>query len=317
MKQLNVSPYLHFLRMGDGMYTGWNRFFPSIFILNKSALLFLQHIRKKKPLEGNRPMGNFLEELKKYKFLFEGKVDPSRQDFLEMVQQKLAEVKLRAENFYRWKQDYAELKLVNAACNLSCSYCVNEDGNPKKCCPTAPKLRHPVRLRIINKCVDQFFSRKIKNGKQETKISLNGGEILIEWPLVKKILDHIQRKYPGLKIEYSINTNMTLLSPEIARFLHQHKFNVHISIDGYREAHDKTRKYRNGKGSFGDVLANWSFTGEAGKQAASPVSRERLPMSRISNRKKSTEWRDMDSTVPGWRQTSWGFRKRMLKKKPG
>jgi radical SAM protein with 4Fe4S-binding SPASM domain len=255
MTQLNVSRYLHFLRVAQEMYIGWNRFFPSTFILNRSALLFLQHIKKKKPLENSGPILAFLEELKKYKFLYEGEVDPSRQEFLDMVQQKLAEIDRRAEDFYRLKQDYEDLKLGNDRCNLACSYCINEEGKPKKYCRPAPEMRLPVRLRIINKCVDQFFARKIANGKRETRISFNGGEILADWPLVKKILDHIRRKYPGMKIDYSINTNMTLLTPEKARFLHRHKFKVSISIDGYKEAHNKTRKYHNGKGSFADVIS--------------------------------------------------------------
>ena len=99
MKQLNVSRYLHFLRAAQEMYIGWNRFFPSTFILNKSAMLFLQHIKKRKPLDSNGSILDFLTELKKHKFLYEGEVDPSRQDFLDMVQQKLAEIERRQKTF--------------------------------------------------------------------------------------------------------------------------------------------------------------------------------------------------------------------------
>ena len=99
----------------------------------------------------------------------------------------------------------------------------------------------------------------------ETRIHFNGGEILLDWEPVKKILEYIRRKYPGMKIEYHINTNMTLLTREMARFLHRHKFNVHISIDGYKEAHNQTRKYHNGKGSFADVISGVELYRETGE----------------------------------------------------
>ena len=46
------------------------------------------------------------------------------------------------------------------------------------------------------------------------------------------------------------------MTDEIASYLNKHKIEVHISIDGYKNAHDKTRVYSNGKGSYEDIVKN-------------------------------------------------------------
>ncbi len=256
MKNLKVSEYLYFLPVDKETYIGWNRYFPSIFILNESALDLLDHIKNNKPIEDvdNEEIEHFFKEFKKYKFIYESDSDddPSQKNFLNMVKQKLKEPDRRAKEFYRRKEDYEALNIVNNDCNLACSYCVI--NHEKKCTWEGLKKKDADKLEIINMCVDQFISRKIKNGIHEAKIFFNGGEILIEWKLIKQIVQRISKKYKDMKIEYGINTNLTLLTGEIAEFFNQNDFEVHISIDGYRKAHNRTRKYHNGKGSFDEII---------------------------------------------------------------
>jgi radical SAM protein with 4Fe4S-binding SPASM domain len=251
---VKVSEYLHFLPVEKDIYVGWNRYFPSIFILNRSALQIFDDIKNqnRKALKSNKELNQYLEKFKKYKFVFEGKFDPSREDFLRMVQDNLEQPDRMAAQFYKQKQDYEGLKIVNDDCNLNCSYCINRYSaifpGPKT------KEVNENKLGIINRCIDQFFSRKIENRVYEAKIFFNGGEILIEWELIKKIVRRISGKYKGIKVDYGINTNLTLLTEEMARFFSRHNFRVMISIDGYREAHEKTRKYHDGSGSFDDII---------------------------------------------------------------
>ena len=70
MKNLNVSKYLHFQQVDNDIYVGWNRFFPSIFIFNTSALELLDGIRDNRPLETDEEIEYFLKEFKKYKFIY-------------------------------------------------------------------------------------------------------------------------------------------------------------------------------------------------------------------------------------------------------
>ena len=265
MKNLNVSKYLHFQQVDKDIYVGWNRFFPSIFIFNTSALELLDDIRDNKPVETNEEIEHFLKEFKKYKFIYEGEFDPSQKDFLNMVHRHLDKSNQRAGDFYRLEEDYSALKITTDVCNLDCSYCINTyqpAGNAK----AAIKKNFPDRIRIINNCVDQFFARKIKKGVREVSITFNGGEILVDWQIIKNMVQRISQKYPDIKIKYQMNTNLTLLTEEMAAFFDRYRFKVNVSIDGYEEAHDKTRKYHNGKGSFDDIIKKIELYGKTDKK---------------------------------------------------
>ncbi|MGE5341696.1 MAG: radical SAM protein [Candidatus Omnitrophota bacterium] len=252
MTDLNVSKYLHYVEVDTDIYIGWNRFFPSIFILNKAAIGLLDRIDQQTPFESNDNIAYFINESKKHKFLYEGDTDPSEKDFLALIDQKLKELDRNAREFYDTEADYNELKFMTNVCNLGCSYCVN-----KHAASLGGGQFHPhERMRAVEMCIDQFFERKVKRGVREAKVFFNGGEMLADWPLMEKIVNRISTRYSQFNVEYSINTNMTLLTEEIARFFNRHHFKVHLSIDGYRDAHDKSRVYHNGKGSFDDVIRN-------------------------------------------------------------
>lgn len=250
MKKVNLSKYLHLQQVDNDIYIGWNRFFPSIFILNTPALELLDTVKKGVVSE---KIEYYLKEFKKYKFIYEGEIDPSQTDFLDLVQQNLDRLDREAGDFYRLEKDYQDLRVLNDRCNLRCPYCVNRNQQAPKA-GTGIKKDSPDRNRVINNCIDQFFARKMKNGVKETSVSFNGGEILTDWTIIKDMVQRISQKYPDIKVQYEINTNLTLLTEEIARFFDFHKFKVHISIDGYKESHDKTRKYPDGRGSFDDII---------------------------------------------------------------
>ncbi len=263
MEKLTVAKYLHFLKVDNDAYIGWNRYHPSIFILNKAALDLLDRIAAGKTIPRNNEIDYFLEEFKKYRFIFRGDTDPSKEDFCRMVRQAAAETESRAAQFYREKEDYDDLKIVGNACNLACPYCINNYKKEESpCCEI--KDNKEKKLEIIEQCIDRYIARKIESPAarlpdekiKEAKIFFNGGEILLEWPLIKEIIERNQTTYKnkGIKITYEINTNLTLLTEAMARFFKKHRVAVHISIDGYREIHNRTRKYHDGRGSFDDII---------------------------------------------------------------
>ena len=49
---------------------------------------------------------------------------------------------------------------------------------------------------------------------------------------------------------YSMTTNATLMNEEIADYIMKNKFNIIVSLDGYKELHNKNRLFVSGEGSF-------------------------------------------------------------------
>jgi radical SAM protein with 4Fe4S-binding SPASM domain len=257
MKNFKVSEFLHFqpVDVDKDISIGWNRFFPTIFMVNRFALELLEAVRDRKPLPQNKETEWFVNELFKYKFIYDSDTDPtdpSGDAFLRMMEKLLAALKKKGDEFYRLKKAYDGITIFNDECNLACPYCVNQ--YKRKHVPV--KRNAAERLKIVRDCIDRFVSRRLAKGlkSEPVKVSFNGGEILLAWREIKEIVQWLTDTYRRMNFEFHMNTNLTLMTGEIARFLAQHNFKIDISIDGYGRAHDRTRKYHNGKGSFSDIL---------------------------------------------------------------
>ncbi len=267
-EKLTVAKNLHFLKVDQSKWIGWNAYYPVIFIFNHTAKKILTDISKKIPPKPQEGLTEFINELKTSGFLFQNKQDHSKKNFKQMVQERLNLQENTAQTFYNQKLDYDSLTLVNDRCNLACSYCVRDREN-KPTTPTTKKTKKNIDQ--IYNCVQQFMARKIEKGQKETIIAFNGGEILMEWPTIKTIVEKITQDYPNIKIHYNMNTNLTIMTKEIAQFLQHHNFKLSISIDGYKAAHNRTRTYHNGKPSFHHILNNLKMYNEYNPQT--PIQR--------------------------------------------
>jgi uncharacterized protein len=86
---------------------------------------------------------------------------------------------------------------------------------------------------VAQKAIDMFFlnisnNPTIFNHSLKT-ISLYGGEPLLNFHLIKRVVEYIQNTYGtelkqmGSNFQYSLVTNGTLITKDIAGFLAQHK----------------------------------------------------------------------------------------------
>lgn len=101
------------------------------------------------------------------------------------------------------------------------------------------------------------FAKTITPLDQVINIGFFGGEPLLCYDLIKKIIDFSQK---GTQIErvflFSITTNGTLLGEHELEYFKSQKVDLCISIDGPARIHDLNRSYKNGRGSFNRVLQN-------------------------------------------------------------
>ena len=134
-------------------------------------------------------------------------------------------------------------------CNLACKYCY-EYGEDKVATPEGkPKF---MEWQIAESAIDFFFTESA--GKKALHITFFGGETLMNFPLLKKVVEHAleRAKAEGRSIEFSLTTNATLLTPAIIDFLAEHRIGVTVSIDGPPEM-NALRVYQNGRPSY-DII---------------------------------------------------------------
>lgn len=138
--------------------------------------------------------------------------------------------------------------ILNNNCNLGCDYCYANQGN-------FDKAGDVMDFDIAKKVIEHMFENIKKHKGNKLGITFFGGEPLLQFDLIKKIVEYVNEVNTyNYHIAYSTITNGTLFTDEIIDFLRKNNFIVTVSLDGTKEAHDKMRKFKDGRGSF-DVIA--------------------------------------------------------------
>lgn len=136
---------------------------------------------------------------------------------------------------------------ITANCNLNCKYCYEGEN----------KLNKSMTKDIIDKSI-KFGLDNFMDKDEELRVAIHGGEPFLEFENIKYIIKEIKEKAKKIdkKPRFLTTTNGTILNDEIMEFIVKEMPDITLSIDGTKETHDKTRKFKNGKGSHSIVLEN-------------------------------------------------------------
>jgi len=93
--------------------------------------------------------------------------------------------------------------------------------------------------------------------EEENRIGFFGGEPLLEFDLMKKIVALIKNhpRYQEIKVRFKVTSNGTIFTDEMVEFFLEHNFSYCISCDGDRQTHDAFRRFKDGTGSSETVSA--------------------------------------------------------------
>ena len=131
-------------------------------------------------------------------------------------------------------------------CNFNCPYCFEK---------TNAKMQERVDYyEVLKKYAAKYF--KYYNS---VEISLFGGEPLVQAKEIFDFLETVSMLKEKEKFDYtiSITTNGSLLTEQIVRLLIKNNCRaIQITIDEYKEIHDKQRTYSNGRPSYDVIIAN-------------------------------------------------------------
>lgn len=138
---------------------------------------------------------------------------------------------------------YVDLVLTDD-CNCRCDYCFA--GTPGR----RSHLDYLAAKRVIDLLLDSW------EGGDEPGILLFGGEPLLEFELIRYLVEYAGRRHAAgaPRMSWSMTTNGTLMTEPMMGFFAEHGIKYLLSIDGSREVHNIHRKLKGGKGSF-DQLA--------------------------------------------------------------
>ena len=148
-----------------------------------------------------------------------------------------------ARVFARKQEEPREYELLHIItsykCNLTCSYCFM----------LSDLDRHPTKSlgwEDAKQGIDLFFSRP---HKPDSVVHFYGGEPLLHPQLIEDTLEYIHAHY-STEVLPKIITNGTLHRDRHLELLARYPFDLSVSMDGDREAHDVFRLDHGGRSTF-------------------------------------------------------------------
>ena len=130
------------------------------------------------------------------------------------------------------------LKLTNG-CNLNCVYCFSNAGE------------HNKVVYMESQTVLDFFDQYFEECKNPfVNCTFHGGEPLTNVETLEDIINQLKVRYYYPRIDFTIQSNGTLISSKNIDFLKRNFSSIGLSLDGIGLVQQKTRPKFNGDNSF-------------------------------------------------------------------
>jgi uncharacterized protein len=139
-------------------------------------------------------------------------------------------------------------------CNFRCEYCIYGQGSLLNRGHSLKKMSFVTAKKAVD------FLREHSRDTERLSIGFYGGEPLLEFDLLKRIVKYAKEVFYGKSLGFTITTNASLINKEKIDFLASNSIAMLISIDGPKEIHDSKRKFAiNGCGTFDIILEKLQF----------------------------------------------------------
>lgn len=187
-----------------------------------------------------------------YTFLFNGDEYVYDNDKIAVYKRKDKDVlNLCSDGISKKKKYFANVNFIlNNSCNMACSYCYANKG-------TYNQSKSILDFEKAKEVIDTLESLRRENKEKGFNVTFFGGEPLLEFALIKKIVKYTYTVVEdNANVSWFIVTNGTLLNDEIVSFFQKYNFGVTVSIDGLKDAHDRNRVFYNGAGSYDLIVSN-------------------------------------------------------------
>jgi radical SAM protein with 4Fe4S-binding SPASM domain len=137
---------------------------------------------------------------------------------------------------------------ITKACNLACPYCFAQSN---KSIDNSNDFTYDDIYSIMS-----FISNSKPNGNYN--LIFFGGEPLSRFDIIKKFVEATKLDLKNHTINFSITTNGTLITDNIAEFFFENKFAVLLSLDGLDNKYNH-RVFKNGKPSFNKAIKGYDI----------------------------------------------------------
>ncbi|MGC1121532.1 MAG: radical SAM protein [Candidatus Methanofastidiosia archaeon] len=137
--------------------------------------------------------------------------------------------------------------ITTYACNLACIYCYEGKGELE---------RKSMDEKTADRAIQFIKEHTLNNNSRRLGIELFGGEPLLNMPINERVVRELSTWCQENGLTFSVNaiTNGTLCSRENVEKLAQYTCSFLVTLDGPEKIHDQRRVYKNGEGTFQDIV---------------------------------------------------------------
>lgn len=146
------------------------------------------------------------------------------------------------------------------ACNFGCSYCF-ADASDQRSAPRQRIAEGPqnIDFELAAQAIRTVAEVAKRHGRERIGVKFLGREPMLNWKVIRRLLE----TFDG-GIQWSITTNGSLLTREIAEDLKRFGVLTMVSLDGPAETNDAFRTFKSGGGTFARVEKALSLLGKTG-----------------------------------------------------
>ena len=142
---------------------------------------------------------------------------------------------------YLYRSTSLMIFVVTSACNQDCVYCQahgSDSRAPGYMTRDTAERAVDIALQSPSECLDFEFQ---------------GGEPLLNFDVIRHIVEYTD-SVTDKRVNYSVVSNLTLLTDEMVSFFKEHRVSVSTSLDGAADLHNENRPYASSKGTFDDAV---------------------------------------------------------------
>lgn len=122
------------------------------------------------------------------------------------------------------------LFVVTLRCDHSCPYCQVSRVSPDR-----------AAFDMTRETADRAVEWLYRSPSPVLKVEFQGGEALLNFELVRYVVERVEARNDGRVVEFVIATNLSPLTEEVLDFCREHRIFLSTSIDGPRELHNANR----------------------------------------------------------------------------
>ena len=168
----------------------------------------------------------------------------------EEVYVRKVEAAVRESHSYLFSPTSLFIFAVTNKCNNKCIYCQAHGCAKEKDMPPS----------IAKKAVERIAEAGIKH----FTIEFQGGEPLANFKTIMAIVEQVKELFSGGDVSFSLVTNLSLMTEEIAAYIQENNISVSTSLDGPKWLHDRNRPMKNNSGSYDAMMRGKKILQDAG-----------------------------------------------------